>query len=780
MTAVMCALLAVNLIAQPDAIRLSCQAPCSVFFEGEELRFVVAVGDAEGVEFRAVDYDGDELWRGRTQGGELVLPELPDGYYELHWGADGRLSFAVIPPREEAPPPDGPLCVDGATAWLCSPEQWEPVARMLRRGGIGWMRERLAWSAVQPEESKLDWSRYETVADALHAEDVREYQIFHDSPQWTHPGKDTRCPDDLRTVYRFTKEAASHFAGRIAAWEPWNEPDISFFDQLGDRYAGLQKAAYLGFKAGNPGVPVLTCSFCRGRSDFSDNVFECGIADYADVFNFHTYSPIVAYADTIRTWTDLASTYGMGDRPIWLTEAGIAIRHTDQELKPEDERTQAEFVPRSFAISLAGGVDRHFFFVLPFYPEGAIQFGALHRDLSPRPTLAAILTAVRVLGQGRFLGTLPCDVQAAHAYVFDSGAGRVAVVWADEAADVRLPVGADRVTVVDLVGRARTVDAVVGVVHISARPAAQYVVGLGPEVEGQLAGGRRLPGALPSLHPSKMVIVGHFDGAKLDKDRNCYVMPAGKPVRLVVEAYNFDEERPAHGSVSVTVPDGWQADRTQFDVDLPPLGRQVLEVAITPSGGEPLGRCRVRVTAEFPGTRALPSVSHAVVDLTATVPTRTLSLGFDDPGKWAANTFGNGTMSIEPGPDGGVLFPIRFTAPGDRWCYPIASVETGLSWGHYQGIALEYCFSADDPGTTARVQLIEEGGVNYVGPACPATKEWKRALCLYRDMSWGSFSKPDPDGKLTLDRIAGMLVGCNTALDELTFEVRNIELVAFD
>jgi len=775
-----CALLAVSLVAQAEGLKLSCPAPCNVFCQGEKLRFAVTVGDPKGVEFRAVDYDGNEYWRGPAPGGEMVLPALPDGYYELQWGADRRLSFAVTPPRGDSPPPEGPVCVDGATAWLCSPEQWEPVAQMLRRGGIGWMRERLAWSQVQPEESKLDWSRYETVADVLQSQGVREYQIFHDSPAWTHPGEDTRCPDDLRTVYRFTKEAASHFAGRILAWEPWNEPDISFFDQLGDRYAGLQKAAYLGFKAGNPNVPVLTCSLCRGRSDFSDNVFECGLADYADVFNFHTYSPIVAYADTIKAWTDLARTYGMGSRPIWLTEAGVAIRHTDQELKPEDERVQAEFVPRSFAISLAGGVDRHFFFVLPFYPEGAIQFGALHRDLSPRPALAAILTAVRVLGRGRFLGMLPCDVQAAHAYVFDSGAGRVAVAWAGEATDIRLPVDADRVTVVDLVGRSRTVEAVAGAARLRAGPSAQYVVGLGPEVEGKLVGGRRLPGVLPSLDPSKVVIVGRFDGAKQDKDRNCYVLPAGKLARFVVEAYNFDETRPAHGAVTVTMPDGWQADRTQFDVDLPPLGRQVLEVAITPSESEALGRAKVRVTAEFPGTKVLPSVSHAGVDLTAAVPTRTLSLGLDDPSKWAANTSGNGTMSIERGPDGGVLFGMRFTAPGDRWCYPVASVDAGANWQGYQGIALEYRFSTDDPGTTARVQLIEEGGVNYVGPSCPATKEWTRALCLYRDMNWGSFSKPDPDAKLALDRITGMLVGCNTGLSELTFEVRNVELVAFD
>jgi len=52
-------------------------------------------------------------------------------------------------------------------------------------------------------------------------------------------------------------------------------------------------------------------------------------------------------------------------------------------------------------------------------------------------------------------------------------------------------------------------------------------------------------------------------------------------------------------------------------------------------------------------------------------------------------------------------------------------------------------------------------------------------VVLFADLGWGSFSTPDPNGTLDLATVRGLLVGCNTSLDELTLEVRNLELVAY-
>jgi len=770
-------------LAQEKPMTLIGRAPCNVFATGDPLVFDGPAGGIPQLTCVVRDYDGREVWRGEVANQPLVVPARPTGYYEIEWQAGeakGKTTFGVIPARPNEPPPSGPLAVDGATAWLCSPDQWEPVAQMLRRAGIGWMRERLAWGAVGAEPGKLNWDRYQTVADTLSAVGVREYQIFHDSPAWTHPGKDTRCPDDLRDVYRFTKEASRHFAGQILAWEPWNEPDISFFDQLGDKYAGLQKAAFLGFRAGNPEALVLSCSFCRGRSAFSDNVFESGSGRYMDVFDFHTYNPIDSYADTIKSWVDLARTYGVGERPIWLTEAGVRLEHTDQELTPERERTQAEFIPRSFAISLAGGVDRHFLFVLPFYPEGPIQFGALHRDATPRPALLAIATAVRVLGEGRFLGKLPVEGEGCEALVFGTGRERVAVVWAAKPVEATLPVSADRVRVIDLIGREREAVADAGKLTLAVGPAAHYILGLGDGIEALLAGPVRAPGRQPKLDPSKVVLVGHLDAGRLDKDANYMLVEAGKPAPFTVDLYNFDEAEPTAGRVRIEVPKGWRADRSEAQVELAAMGRESLSFTLTPGPAEATGTVKVWVRGEFPGPKVAPSASHARVDLSSVEPTRRESLDLESPPAWKSNISGNGTMEIKPGAEGGVSFPIAFTAAGDRWCYPSAPFDRPRDWTRFQALAFEYRFDTDDQGTVARAQIIEKGGSAYITPPYPATKEWRRVVALFADCGYGPWSAKDEDGKLDLDDVGGLLIGCNTGLDKLTLEVRKVEVVGFD
>lgn len=786
MTVVLAMLMLSSVVARTEEGEMSLKpaAPCGMFTVGEPIVFTLAESGDTELSCVVRDYDGEEVWRGTAAGERLTIPSQPPGYYTLEWQAgeqEGATSFGVVPARPDEDPPPGPLAVDGATAWLSGEAQWEPIARMLRRTGIGWMRERLSWGQVEREEGKLEWGKYQTVADTLHGQGVRVYQIFHDSPGWTHPGEQTRNPDDLRHVYRFTKEAAAHFRGQILAWEPWNEPDISFFDQLGDKYAGIQKAAYLGFKAGNPDVDVLLCSLCRGHSAFSDNIFECGVADYVDVFNFHTYSPIDRYVQTIRSWVSLAEGYGVSDRPIWLTEAGVRLLYKEgDELTPELERTQAEFVPRSFAISLAGGVDRHFFFVLPFYPERGVQFGAMRKDLSPRPGLVAIATGVRLLGEGRFLGKLTAEPEGCEAYVFDNGKQRVAVVWASEEVEARLPVAAETVRVADLVGREREVRVQDGNLTLPVSPEAQYVVGLGEGLE--LTGEVRTPGKLPRLEPSNVVIVGYLESEAIDKDRNAHIVRADQPVPLTVDVYNFDEQEPTQGTIHLELPEGWEADRMQADVRLGPMDRDRLQFELRPGVAAPMVGSPVKVweRGEFPGEKVAPSVSYARLDLTALEPTRRKSLDLESPEAWQPNIPGYGKMEVKAGADGGVSFPITFEGRGDRWCYPRADFPQAQDWAGYHALAFEFRFDTDDAGTSARAQVVEAGGSSYICPAQPASKEWTRVVALFGDMVWGSFSPADPTKTLDLDQVGRLMIGCNTKLDRLTFDVRNVELLAFD
>jgi len=778
-TGIAAAILIACAAAQEARMRLSTDRPGNLFAFGQKVVAHVEAKDAQSVEWRVTDLDGTEAAKGR---GAVEIAHLPRGYYELTAKAAGqtaKLAFAVVTDRSANEPPSTRLNVDGATAWLERQGRHDAIARMLRIAGIGWVRERFSWGGTEPAKGKVAWQQYDAVADAFAKHGVRVYQIFHDSPAWCHAGrKNTRNPADLRDVYAFAKRLAQHYKGRVAAWEVWNEPDISFWPDLSDTFAGVQKAAYLGFKAGDPSLPVLIGSFCRGRCAFDENLFDAGIRDYFDIFNWHIYAPPERYPATLARYLELLRRHRCHDRPVWLTEAGIRLRATRPggELNSADERRQADFVPKSFAFSLAAGNDRHFFFVLPYYLERGVQFGALRKDLSPRPAFVAIAAAVDILGEARFLGFLATrEKEGFTAVAFDNGKERVLVIWSDAPRQAELPVSAGKAVVANVVGRRRECDAPGGRLRLAIGPSPQYVVGVGDAIVPRLRGTPRPKGRLPTNRPSPIVVRGQAQVHALDKANDSYVI-ADEPFDYAVEACNFGRETAA-GRIALELPRGWKAQPGECAVTLEPMGRAVCEFRVAP-GPAALGPQRIRVRPDFADASPAPAVSSFRFDLARVKPTKSLGLGLDAPARWQKNISGNGTMEIRPGPAGGVRFEAAFAAPGDRWCYPRADFGRAMDFSAYDAVAFEFRCHADDPQTVVRLQLIEPNGAHYLtAVGWRATKAWTRAVAPFADMAWGSYSPKDRNGRLDPGAIRALLVGLNTPRGRAWLEVRNLRLV---
>ncbi len=788
------ALIVASALAQEAKMILKTGRPGNLFAFGEKVAVQV---EAKSVEWRVVDLDGAEVAKGK---GAIEIANLPHGYYELTAKAGestAKLPFGVVSEHSATPPPSGRLNVDGATAWLERQGRHEAIAQMLRMTGIGWVRERFSWAGTEPEKGKVDWKQYDATADAFAKQGVRVYQIFHDSPAWSHGGrKNTRNPADLRDAYAFAKRLAEHYKGRVQAWEVWNEPDIFFWPDLSDTYAGLQKAAYLGFKAGDPSLPVLLGSFCRGHCAFDENLFDAGVRDYFDIFNWHIYAPPEAYPATLGRYLELLKRHGCDGRPVWLTEAGIRLQATepDGEINAADERRQADFVPKSFAWSLAAGTDNHFFFVLPYYLEHGVQFGALRKDLTPRPGFIAIAAAVDILGEARFLGVR--QEGGFTAMAFHNGRERVLIVWSNAPREVELPIAAETVVVANVVGRRSEREAAGGRLKLAVGPSPQYVIGVGDEAAKGFGGTPRPEGKLPTNQPSPIVLRGQAQVPTLDKDNDAYAI-GDEPFAYAVEAVNFGEKATA-GKVALELPAGWKAEPSEASVSLEPMGRVVSEFRITP-GAVALGPQRIRVRPTFDslspalvgqasclpagGTPAppAPAVSSFRFDLARVKPSKELGLGLDEPARWQRNISGNGTMEIAAGKEGGVRFEATFTAPGDRWCYPRADFGRAMDFSPWQGIAFEYRCQTDDEAMAVRLQLIEPNGSCYLtGTGWKAKKAWTRATAAFSDLAWGSYSPKDPNGALDLKAVRSLMIGLNTPRDKAWLEVRNVKLVRLE
>ncbi len=754
--------------------------PGHLFFADEAVVFKLA-GAVEG--YRVLDYGGKTMTGGDATSNAIRLGKLLCGYYELHLtyqGKDVVTPFGVVSrPRASRA---GRINVDGATAWLEHKRRWSEIARILRRMGIAWVRERLSWGQVEPRRGEFRWGKYDAVAQAMHAEGIHVYQIFHDSPGWSRPGKnkaDTRNPDDLRDVYRFTKTASRHYSEQIQAWEVWNEPDIGFWPDLSDRFAGLHKAAYLGIRAGNPRATVLLGSLCRGPSPFADRLLGSGAQDYFEVYNVHTYSRPKDYTRVIGQYLEVAARHGVQDRPVWLTEAGIRLRHTPEgRLTAADRKRQAEYVPKSVVMSLACGVDRHFVFVFPHYLERGIQFGLLHPDLSPRPAVLALATAVRVLGEARYLGALDLGADV-DAHVFDTGESTVACIWSQKEQPVTVPVGAEAVEIVALLGRVSKHTTSGGTLRMKIGPEARYVLGLDRARLTELSGTPRSRGKRPANEPCKIVVRGYAKGLGINKGRDHYLIGPQTRIDYEIEVCNFDETRARKVALKIEAPDDWRREPPAWEGTLGPMGRELLPVTIRPSDVG-LTEQVARVTGTADGEAIAPSLSAFIGDATKLPSAESKSLYPKLVPTWQANVPRCGTMKVVSRQGDVTQFEIRFDGRCDRWAYPILSFPDPRDLSRFDGIAVTYRCTAEDKKTAVRLQLVETGGSAYLmtGEYGPSA-EWRRAVFQFSQARYGEWSRPDENNRLDLAAIARLLFGCNTKGDRVVLEVKDVSAVRF-
>ncbi len=565
--------------------------PGNVFLAGEQV--VVGVPSGHGLEWRAVDYEGIQVAQGRCgEGGRAQLGKLPVGYYEVLGGDGGtanRVTVGVLEPLRAPTPLKSPIAIDVAMAWFFPKERMSAPANLCALAGVNWVRDRLSWPELEPRRGEFASStRYDDAARAQLAAGMQVLQVGHASPGWANPnGK--RFPLDLRDIYRFYREMARRWQGQVRAFEPWNEADITMFGgHTGSEIASLQKAAYLGLKAGNPKVIGCLNAFAIHRAatlrDFDTNE----AWPYFDTFNLHCYEPPQGYPKAYADFRAVSA-----GKPLWVTETSVRVEWQGdeklKELSAADLRLQSERVTKTYALALHQGAVEVFYFMLPHYSEGTLQFGLLHADLTPRPGYVALAAAGRLLADAKPLGRLALPGEVGQAYFFDARpdgqAADVMVVWAKRETAVELAKAPG--ACFDHLGRPRPVEGKV----LRAGPAPLYAVLakdarpalVPPPTPMRLLTGEPGPVVLQALLPEEDVVL----------DRSAYKLPSGKSKQVPVFLYNFSE-RTAKGQLTVTGPEGW---RTTFPAtaEIGPGQRKELTLDLTGNAAEG----EIRISGDF-------------------------------------------------------------------------------------------------------------------------------------------------------------------------------------
>ncbi len=562
--------------------------PGNVFVAGEPV--IIAAPPGEGQTWRAVDYEGQTAAQGQVKEGRAELGPLAVGYYEVARGT-GRVSVGVLAELRAPTPLDSPVGADVAMAWSVSREQMESVASLCALAGLNRVRDRMDWAEMEPRRGDFAAAnRYDDSVRVQAAAGLQVLQVSHRSPTWANPNN-KRFPLDLRDAWAFHRALARRWQTEVAAFEPWNEADIDMFGgHTGSEMASLQKAAWLGLKAGNPKATACLNVFALHRQttleDFQDNeAWAC-----FDTFNLHHYEPFSGYPSLYADFRAVSA-----GRPLWVTECSLPVKwHGEarlQEPSPEDLRLQSQRVPITYALAIHEGAEAVFYFILPHYVEGQTQFGVLRKDFTPRPAFLALAAAGRLLASARPLGRLQADDPGVRAYLFDARPderrAQVLVAWSEEERSLELPQAPQ--ALFDHLGRAREVAA--GKLKLGAAP--QFIV---------LGGGTRLPLAPPPArpamlpgHPSPVVLQAVLPEASIVLSESAYRLSAGQPARIPIFVYNFSDQ-PARGRLAAAVPEQWQAELPQ-EAEIAPGERQELSLRLTGAPGARIAK--VRITGDF-------------------------------------------------------------------------------------------------------------------------------------------------------------------------------------
>ena len=784
-------------LAAPRAIPVPLpDHPGNVFLEGKAVAVTVPVLDAAAWE--VVDYDGKKVAEGRTTSGRAEVGALPVGWYEIRWGGagggpTGRTAAAVLA-RLKAPTPDtSPIALDVAMAWFYKEDRMPAAANLAALAGVNWVRDRLAWGHMEPKKGEFSGPNQYDASARIQAEaGLRVLQVNHSSPPWANPnGK--RFPPDLRDAYRFHREMARRWKGRVAAFEPWNEADIDVFGgHTGAEMASLQKASYCGLKAGDAGAIACLNVFASATRAILDDLAANEAWPYFDTFNLHHYADTDHYPGIYAAFR--AASAG---RPLWVTEFARPVHWSGDETAKEpsdaDLKVQAERVAQVFAASLHEGPRAAFYFLLPHYVEGQTQFGILRPDLTPRPAYVALAAVGRLLADARPLGR-PKDVPPnVRAYLFrarpDGRESEVLVAWANEGKP-DLPLRALPYAVFDHLGRERRVPMgfkdikddqghlvaggpIPGPLRLAAAPVFALFVPEGHAkakvaLDPPPAAPPRLPG-----EPSPVVLQAVWPKERVALARSAYRLSSKEAETIPVYVYNFSDQ-PVEGTLGVAGPEGWHLalpEKTAVAAG----DRAELKLTVDARGLAPRLTETVRIAGDF-GPAGRPVLSLTVMPEPRTFPEgKNLPVpGADRVDRWAPQASGGSGLTVKA--DGQAMLVEAALGGGDRWVYPRMELADDERPPR-DAVGVQATLTLLEGEAVFRAVFTEANGSGYVVDFVTQPERGKivETVAMFADGVHGAgWSKPDANGRLDVAEIRAMAIGCNPTGERMRYRMERV------
>ena len=228
-----------------------------------------------------------------------------------------------------------------------TPEQIDQQLDQMQAMGVNDVRIMIPWAGVEYYPDTYHWATVDYMVEAADSRGMGVLAVLNSTPFWaTEPGQPALSspPADPAEFGEFAGLVAERYAGKVGAYEIWNEPNAYIFyspepDPAG--YTELLKAAYPTIKAADPdaivvggvlGAVTTYENLTINPITFVEGIYEAGGGDYFDALSYHPYQYTLPFSqggwhpdspiNQLAAMHDVMVANGDAEKLIWASEYG--------------------------------------------------------------------------------------------------------------------------------------------------------------------------------------------------------------------------------------------------------------------------------------------------------------------------------------------------------------------------------------------------------------------------------------------------------------------------
>lgn len=239
------------------------------------------------------------------------------------------------------------VAVTAQEMYFFSQAETDMALDLLKAAGVTNIRILVPWMGVEPVDDMWTWGAVDRMVNGAAARDIEVLAVLNSPPMWASvPDVPllTGRPASAAEFAEYAGMVATRYAGKISAYEIWNEPNFWAFWAPGPnaaQYTEILKAAYPVIKAADPNAVVVAGSVAAVLDFFNitanpvrfvSEMYDAGAAGYFDALSVHPYLYGTEFSKGTTTvqspiWQlneiyKLMVANGDGNKKIWATEYG--------------------------------------------------------------------------------------------------------------------------------------------------------------------------------------------------------------------------------------------------------------------------------------------------------------------------------------------------------------------------------------------------------------------------------------------------------------------------